>query len=138
MKLSQSWCDVVRPEDGVEVMGEPDNPPPGGWQEVPRHVLQLFIEQVGDNEVPKGGYYVADDGVNKYPHTPQVEGVRGTERRGWGRAWARGATGAGDEVWGERVGEVVVVVWVACAAEVERALPTNWPSAAVRRAKSCA
>lgn len=49
-----------------------------------------------------------------------------------------GATRAADEVLGERVGEVVAVVWVACAAEVGRALPTNWPSAAARRAKSCA
>ena len=49
-----------------------------------------------------------------------------------------GATRGVGEVLVERVGGVVAAVWVVCAAEVERALPTNWASAAARQAKSCA
>ena len=52
LRSFQSRCDVVRPCDGVQLFTRPAN----GWQPVPKETNALYIQQVGDGEVPQAGY----------------------------------------------------------------------------------
>ena len=69
IRLFQSWLDTTRPQDKVQLLVKPKR----GWQKVPDSTLRLFIQQVGDGKVPKGGYFVDADTGNA--HVPKVRGV---------------------------------------------------------------
>ena len=77
VKLFQTYCDVVRPDDGVQLLEQPE----GGWRAIPVATLISYIEMVGDGEVPKGGYLVDGNWDGTTAHTPKVRLGRW---RGWG------------------------------------------------------